>query len=88
MSYQIETTTTAEKELDDLSWDVCRRIAKKILVLESNPRPRKISKKLKPPFEGYRLRVGEWRVLYQVDDSEKKVVVYSVRHRSDAYRKR
>jgi len=38
-------------------------------------------------LEGYRLRVGDFRVLYEVDDAAQRVVVYRVMARSDAYRR-
>jgi mRNA interferase RelE/StbE len=85
--YRIEITSSAEKEMDKLSADVHKRVANKILELENNPRPPRISQKLVAPFEGYRLRIGNYRVLYVIDEKKKKVVVYSVRHRREAYRK-
>jgi mRNA interferase RelE/StbE len=36
--------------------------------------------------EGYRLRVGDYRILYEIDDSARKVIVYRVKHRLEAYR--
>jgi mRNA interferase RelE/StbE len=36
--------------------------------------------------EGHRLRVGDYRILYAIDDSAKKVIVYRVKHRREAYR--
>ncbi|HEY4489154.1 MAG TPA: type II toxin-antitoxin system RelE/ParE family toxin [Candidatus Paceibacterota bacterium] len=42
------------------------------------------TKKLRTPFPGYRLRCGEYRILYTIEDTYIKV--YSVRHRKDAYR--
>lgn len=84
--YSIEITATAEKELSKLDRDVRRRVADKILLLEENPRPAG-AKHLETPFDGYRVRIGDWRVLYTVDDAAKSVVVYAVRHRREVYRK-
>ncbi len=86
MNYSIEIKSSAEKDIGKLQRDICRRVAEKILLLEDNPRPPG-AKHLEAPFEGYRIRIGDWRVLYIVDDTNHKVLVYSVRHRREAYRK-
>lgn len=86
MQYTIEIKASAEKEMSKLQRDVRRRVAEKILLLEDEPHPPG-AKHLEAPFEGYRIRIGDWRVLYLVDDTKHKVVVYSIRHRREAYRK-
>jgi mRNA interferase RelE/StbE len=53
-------------------------------VLAENPCPRGV-KKLKG-LSGYRLRVGDYRILYDVIPRERRVVVYAVGHRRDVYR--
>ena len=87
MRYVVELTASAEKALDRLSDSLYRRIVDKLVALEDDPRPPRISRKLQAPFDGYRLRVGQWRALYVVDDESRKVTVYAVRHRREAYRK-
>lgn len=86
MRYSIEIKSSAEKDMGKLPRDIRRRAAEKILLLEENPRPPG-AKHLEAPFEGYRIRIGDWRVLYVVDDGSHKVFVYSVGHRREAYRK-
>jgi mRNA interferase RelE/StbE len=54
--------------------------------LAKNPFPVQ-SKKLKDSESCYRLRVGDYRVIYQVDTENKFVIIYHVRHRKDAYKK-
>lgn len=66
MSYQVIIKRAAEKELDSLSAQVSERIIKHLLSLEENPRPQGI-KKLQGE-DGFRLRVGDYRVLYTIDD--------------------
>jgi mRNA interferase RelE/StbE len=56
--------------------EVHRRVAAKIVNLEMNPRPAGIRKL--QGTEGYRLRVGDYRVLYTVDDRSHTIIVYSV----------
>ena len=84
MSYAVEIKRSAEKEMDRLPDNIHKRISNKILSLETNPRPPG-NKKLQGE-DGYRLRVGNYRVLYTVDDQTSHVFVYSVAHRREAYR--
>ncbi len=70
--------------MDRLPDKIHKRISERILALETNPRPPG-GKKLQGE-EGYRLRLGDYRVLYTIDDRTKHVFVYSVAHRREAYR--
>ena len=82
--YQIELRRQAFKDLESIPADYKRLIAKHIDSLEENPRPND-SKKLKGDA-GYSLRVGTYRVLYDVDDKAKAVTIYRIKHRREAYR--
>lgn len=84
MTYVLTLKRDVEKELDHLPKNVHAIIIRKLESLKNNPRPTGI-KKLQGR-EGYRLRVGNYRVLYVVDDSKKKIEIYSVGHRKDVYR--
>jgi len=84
VSYTVEIKRSAEKEMDRLPNKIHRHISEKILALEANPRPPG-TRKLQGG-EGYRLRIGDYRVLYTVDDQTRHVFVYSVAHRREAYR--
>src|SRR4029079_1732782 len=61
------------------------RILKQIETLVGNPRPSGVAK-LEGANDLWRVRVGEWRVVYRISDRERLVDVISVRHRRDAYR--
>ena len=87
MKYQVQITASAEKEMRGLAPEIHRRLSSKILSLEDNPRPPRITRKLEKPLQGYRLRVGRWRILYQIDDKNRTILVYAVRPRREAYRK-
>jgi mRNA interferase RelE/StbE len=63
---------------------VIPKIENAIERLATDPRPRNC-KKLKERT-GWRIRVGDYRVIYEIDDRAKTVVVMRVRHRSDVYR--
>ena len=84
MAYQVILKHSAEKELNALQTNIHNRIIKRLLTLEENPRPSGI-KKLQGE-ESYRLRVGDYRVLYTIDDKVKKVFILAVGHRREVYR--
>lgn len=84
MAYQVILKRSAEKELDALQANLRDRIVKRLLALEENPRPSGI-KRLQGE-ESYRLRVGDYRVLYAVDDKGKKVFILAIGHRREVYR--
>ncbi len=84
MNYEVHIRRTAEKELDKLPAAVQTRITSKILSLESDPRPR-LAKKLSGRDE-YRLRIGDYRMLYTVDDTLGSVTVVAIGHRREVYR--
>ncbi len=83
MSYQLRILHPAEKEMDRLPATIHARLSKRILSLEENPRPRGI-KKLSGREE-YRLRVGNYRVLYVIDDGNHTVTIVAVGHRREVY---
>ncbi len=84
MKYQVQILHTAEKEMDKLLTPIHTRISRKILSLESNPRPRG-AKKLSGREE-YRLRLGEYRILYTINDRDGIITVFAVGHRREVYR--
>ena len=82
--YDIRIIPSAERDMKPLPSDVLRRINDAILGLESVPRP-KTCKRLRGR-EGYRMRVGSYRILYLIDDMARTVQVVAVGHRKDVYR--
>ena len=84
MSWTLRITRSAQKELTSLPSEVFERLDKAILRLEQGPRAPG-TRKLRG-FPGYRLRVGRYRILYDVDKQTRTITVYAVRHRRDAYR--
>ncbi len=84
MAYQVIVKRSAEKELAALPPPIRERIAKRLLTLEENTRPFGI-KKLRGQ-ESYRLRVGDYRVLFTLDDATRTVTVFAVGHRRAVYR--
>ena len=84
MKYQVRTVPAAEREIEKLLSSVYTRISAKILYLEDSPRPSG-TKKLSGRDE-YRLHVGDYRVLYTIDDRNREVIVFAVGHRGKVYR--
>ncbi len=84
MDYSINIKKSVEKDLRKLPKAVINRVVEAIERLEENPYPRQ-SKKLKSTERTYRLRVGNYRIIYQVDEERKEVIVYHVRHRENVY---
>lgn len=82
--YSITFASTAVKELDNLQTQLFRRIFPRIEALAKNPRPPG-SSKLSGEKNRWRIRVGDYRVIYSIDDQAQIVDVVRVRHRSKAY---
>jgi len=81
--YEIFVLPTAQRDLDKLEGSAFARIIKKVRGLTGEPRPAGCLKLTGE--EGYRLRVGDHRVLYRIDDQSKRVYLYRIKHRKDAY---
>ena len=82
--YKIEWKESVHKDFKKLDKPHVALIVKTIEALAKNPRPHN-SKKLVDTKRTYRVRVGDYRVIYQVDDSQKTVLLNYVSHRKDAY---
>ena len=82
--YEIRIIPSARKDLDGLDEKVFTQIKNKIISLASNPRP---SGSLKlTAEEGYRIRSGNYRILYRIDDKNNIIYVYRIKHRKESYR--
>lgn len=84
MAYTVILKRPAEKELDRASPSMHERITHKLLELEQNPRPQGVQKL--QGHDGYRIRVGDYRVLYLIDERARKVEVTAIGHRREVYR--
>lgn len=82
--YQLSINNSVQSSLDKLSFAAVKRISAKLFELKSNPRPHGC-KKLHNE-KGYRIRIGDYRVLYEVDDPKKTIIIYKIAHRRDVYR--
>ena len=82
--YQLIIKPSAVKEIDRLPTNVAARVVGKIKALARTPRPVGV-KKLEGEPARWRVRAGDWRVIYAIDDGERVVDILYVRHRSKAY---
>jgi mRNA interferase RelE/StbE len=82
--YRVILPNSVQKEIDRLPDEVARRILDRLGELAREPRPRDV-KKLKGR-KAWRIRVGDYRVIYEIDDRERRVVIIVAGHRRDVYR--
>ncbi|MCX6842927.1 MAG: type II toxin-antitoxin system RelE/ParE family toxin [candidate division WOR-3 bacterium] len=83
MSYAVSILRRAQKELGQLSSPSFERVCDAIRPLAGNPRPPGCRKLV--GRDGWRIRVGDYRVIYQIDDPARSVLVLHVGHRRDIY---
>jgi mRNA interferase RelE/StbE len=86
VNYTVRLESSAERELKRLPRDILRRIDAKLQSLAENPRPRGVTKLKGSEGEGWRVRIGNYRILYTIDDKVRVVSVYRIRPRPTAYR--
>jgi len=84
-SYKVIFKPSVEKDLRSLPQEVVKRILKRIEALKNDPIPRQ-SVKLSGAEQLWRIRVGEYRVIFGIDKAYLQVVVHHVRHRREVYR--
>ena len=81
--YELSVLPPAQKDLDRLEASAFDRILKKTYALSKDARPPGCLKLTGD--EGYRMRVGDYRILYRIDDASKRIFIYRIKHRKDAY---
>jgi mRNA interferase RelE/StbE len=86
VSYTVEFSRKAERQFKDLPKSIQVKLAPKINALADDPRPRG-AKKLEGEDELYRIRVGDYRVIYQVQDKALIVLVVKIGDRKEVYRR-
>lgn len=85
MPCRVEFETRARKELLDLPKEAAQRLAPVFDDLQAAPRPPGAKKLI--GVDAYRIRKGDYRILYTVSDGDRLVRVYRVGHRRDVYRR-
>lgn len=84
MTYSVEFSKVARKQFKKLPSDVQKRIETKIKDLAIKPRPNGV-KKIQGEDNSYRVRVGDYRVVYDIFDDILLITVIRVKHRSQVY---
>lgn len=86
MAYTVEVSSAARRQLRKLDRQTQRKVADRIESLREDPRPSGAVKltDVSPPV--YRVREGQYRILYTIEDDQLIVLVVRIAHRSEAYR--
>ncbi|NOX62887.1 MAG: type II toxin-antitoxin system RelE/ParE family toxin [Chloroflexi bacterium] len=84
-SYRIEFKRSAEKDLRKAPKNVIKRVFRQIDALAEEPLPRQ-AVKLTGQERLFRIRVGDYRIIYEILPKESVVVIHYIRHRREAYR--
>ena len=84
MPYFIQIKKSAEKDFNKIPEKMKSRISEAILELENDPQPSG-SKKLKNR-EDYRIRIGNYRILYLIDENKKQIMINIIGHRKEVYK--
>jgi mRNA interferase RelE/StbE len=87
VAYQVEIAAAAQRDFKRLPREVIRKVDAAIIALERNPRPRGCAK-LEGSKDEYRVRIGDYRILYVINEHDKLVTIAHVLKRGDAYRSR
>ncbi|MDJ0679106.1 MAG: type II toxin-antitoxin system RelE/ParE family toxin [Xenococcaceae cyanobacterium MO_167.B52] len=85
MEYRIIIPKIVQKQLRKLPATIYERIVEKIALLAGEPRPAGV-KKLKGFENEYRIRIGDYRVRYEINDKQLTIIILSCRHRRESYR--
>ncbi len=84
--YEVLIESSAERDLKRLPKIILDRIISDCKALKENPRPAG-SRKITDSRHDWRIRVGEYRIIYEIVDREKLVRIMYIKHRKDVYRK-
>jgi mRNA interferase RelE/StbE len=84
MNYRVILSRSARKQMERISGEIETRVLARLSELEANPRPPGC-KKLKNR-DAWRIRVGDYRVIYEIHDKILQVIVVTVGHRREVYR--
>lgn len=86
MSYRVQLSLPAKKQLDRLDQVTARRLNERLKELTFNPFFTRISKAVKMEPGQRTSRVGDWRIIYRVDERDNEIKVIAFRPRGKAYR--
>lgn len=84
-SYDVTLKPSVQKDLRPLPKSVVQRVIKRLEQLQEDPFPPG-AEKLEGTERLYRIRVGDYRIIYEVDTQAKEITVHYIRHRREVYR--
>ena len=84
--YEVAVTPRAVRDLKRLPKEVLYRVDRAILKLRSEPYPARVKHLRDGKLADFRIRVGDYRILFDVDETMKRVVIFRVGHRKNIYR--
>lgn len=82
--YRIIIERRAARQIESFSDEIIQCITEAIKGLKSNPRPPGVKKLVGE--DGWRIRIRDYRILYTIDDNQRLLTIYRVKHRREAYR--
>jgi mRNA-degrading endonuclease RelE of RelBE toxin-antitoxin system len=86
VSYFIEITKRAEKDLDQLDRVAEQQVRERLKMLSLQPTSTQFSQPVKMAAGERKSRVREWRIFFEIDEINRRIIILSVRHRRQAYR--
>ncbi len=84
MAYKINIKPSALKNLDSLPDKEVKKISIRLMQLKDDPRPIGVQKL--SAQEGYRIRSGNYRIIYEINDESETVFIFRIKHRKEAYK--
>jgi len=85
MTYSVRLSAAAQRDLDRLNTTTAERVLRRIETLAADPRPHGVEK-MAGSDDLYRVRAGDWRIIYQIADRVLSVLVVKIGHRREVYR--
>ena len=82
--YTLVVSKHVERQLDRIQQRDRARVSRRIAALSANPRPRRVEKLTADRDERYRVRQGDWRIIYTIDDRNRTVIIDEVARRNEA----
>lgn len=87
MTYKVHIDRQALKEIKSLDKPTIKRIDDRIIELAINPYDNRISELIKMGTGERKSRVGDWRIIFEIDDGQMTIIILAVKHRRRAYPK-
>ncbi|MBN1592398.1 MAG: type II toxin-antitoxin system RelE/ParE family toxin [Candidatus Coatesbacteria bacterium] len=84
-SSELQWKRSAAQDLRKLDKSVISKVVERIEKLKEKPRPRGC-RKLRETDSLYRIRLGDYRIIYEILEADALVIIHHIRHRKDAYR--